>query len=141
MKMTLESQYKLFIESNPENSHWTYHEWLKWHSDKLAESIKNINPVVSDDFQIGPDGAYEATEDIYSPYCQECEACGEEGCCSALMCKQSESGDYCSGYLRDLRFGYHMHRWIENNLLFDIEEHQLAKYWEEYDKTFSKFYK
>ena len=60
--MTLESQYKLFIESNPENSHWTYHEWLKWHSDKLAESIKNINPVVSDDFQIGPDGAYEHIE-------------------------------------------------------------------------------
>jgi hypothetical protein len=141
MKMTLESQYKLFIESNPENAHWTYQEWLKWHSNKLAESIKNIEPRVSDDFQIGPDGAYEATEDTYGPYCRECEACGEEGCCSALLCKQSESGDYCSGYLRDLRFGYHMYRWVKNNLLFDLEEHQLVKYWEEYDKTFSKFHK
>ena len=141
MKMTLESQYKLFTESNPENAHWTYHEWLKWHSDKLGESIKNINPVVSDDFQIGPDGAYEETGDTYSPYCQECEACGEEGCCSALLCKHFESGDYCSGYLRDLRFGYHMHRWVENNLLFDLEEHQLAKYTEEYDRAFGNFYK
>ncbi len=139
--MTLESQYKLFIESNPENAHWTYQEWLKWHSNKLAESIKNIEPRVSDDFQIGLDGAYEATEDNDSTYCQECEACGEEGCCSALLCKQSESGDYCPGHLRDLRFGYHMYRWVENNLLFDLGEHQLVKYWEEYDKTFGKFYK
>ena len=139
--MTLESQYKLFIEENPENAHWTYVEWLKWHSNKLAESIKNIDPRVSDDFQIGPDGAYEATETTYGPYCRECEACGEEGCCSALMCKQSEKGDYCSGYLRDLRFGYHMHLWIENNIIWDLTEEQMSKYMEEYDKAFGKFYK
>lgn len=139
--MTLESQYKLFIEQNPEKAHWTYQEWLKWHSDKLAESIKNIDPAVSDDFQIGPDGAYETTGETYSPYCKECDACGEEGCCSPLMCRQSENGDYCSGYIRDLRFGYHMHRWIENNLLSDLEEHQVSKYIEEYDRAFGNFYK
>lgn len=41
--MTLESQYKQFIEQTPEKAHWTYQEWLEWHSDKLGESIKNIN--------------------------------------------------------------------------------------------------
>lgn len=29
--------------------------------------------------------------DEISPYCSECGACGEEGCCSPLICKQSEN--------------------------------------------------
>jgi len=37
-----------------------------------------------------------------SPYCSACGGCGEEGCCSPLMCKQSDNGDYCSTYLDDL---------------------------------------
>ena len=83
------------------------------------------------------------TENIkdYSPYCPECEACGEEGCCSALMCKQAENGDYCSKYLTDLRFGYYMQRWIENNLIKELTDEQQAKYNEEWDKAFDKFYK
>lgn len=61
---TLESQYKLFLEQNPDKAHWSYIMWLKWHGDnfRLAESIGEIDPVVSDDFQIGPNGAYEYTE-------------------------------------------------------------------------------
>ena len=71
--MTLESQYKMYIENNPANSHWTYDEWLKWHSQWLADSIRSIDPIVSDDFQIGPDGAYEATEEweLYQKYRDE----------------------------------------------------------------------
>lgn len=67
---TLQTQYKMYIENNPANSHWTYDEWLKWHSQWLAESIKNIDPTISDDFQIGPEGAYEATEEweLYQKY-------------------------------------------------------------------------
>lgn len=56
------SQYNYFIEQNPDKSHWTYHKWLKWHSEKLAESIKKSDPTISDRFQIGPDGAYEEEE-------------------------------------------------------------------------------
>lgn len=69
---TLETQYKMYLEKNPD-SKWTYDEWLKWHSEWLAESIKNIDPTVSDDFQIGPDGAYEATEEfeLYQKYTDE----------------------------------------------------------------------
>lgn len=48
-------------------------------------------------------------EDNYSPYCKVCGACGEDGCCSAMMCKQSPDGDYCQTYLNELRFGYLMY--------------------------------
>jgi hypothetical protein len=60
--MTLETQYRLYIENNPKNAHWTYAEWLKWHSDNLAKTIEEIDPKVSDDFQIGPNGAFEYEE-------------------------------------------------------------------------------
>ena len=71
--MTLESQYKLYIEQNPNHSHWTYVEWLRWHSDQIAEAIKSLEITISDDFQIGPDGAYEATDEfeLYERYCDQ----------------------------------------------------------------------
>ena len=70
---TLETQYKMFIKYNPKYSDWTYPEWLKWHSEQIAEAIANIELTVSDDFQIGSDGAYEATEewDLYQQYQDE----------------------------------------------------------------------
>ena len=72
--MTLESQYKMYIQNNPKDSHWTYNEWLSWHSKWLAESVKrDIDPTISDDFQIGPEGAYEATDEfkLYQKYRDE----------------------------------------------------------------------
>jgi len=52
--------------------------------------------------------APEPNEDNYSPYCKVCGACGEDGCCSAMMCKHSPDGDYCEHYLKELKFGYLM---------------------------------
>lgn len=49
------------------------------------------------------------TED-YSPYCKVCGGCGEDGCCSALMCEQSKDGDYCETYLTELKINYYCHR-------------------------------
>lgn len=46
--------------------------------------------------------------DELSPYCKICEACGIEGCCSPLACHHSPDGEYCKGYIKDLRFGYRM---------------------------------
>lgn len=60
---TLESQYKMFLEQNPDKYYWSYTEWFRWHGAKLGESISRIDPIVSDDFQIGPNGAYEHTEE------------------------------------------------------------------------------
>lgn len=77
----------------------------------------------------------------YSPYCPECGTCGEEGCCSALNCKQSENGSYCEGYLHDLKFGYYMNRWVENNLIKELTDEQQTKYNEEWHRAFDKFYK
>lgn len=41
-----------------------------------------------------------------SSYCKICSACGEEGCCSPLLCQQHKDGAYCDWYLRDLKYGY-----------------------------------
>lgn len=51
---TLETQYKNYIQENP-TSTLTYDEWL----DKKLWEI-----YVSDDFQIGPDGAFEYSDDV-----------------------------------------------------------------------------
>ena len=50
---TLESQYKNYLLENP-TSTLTYDEWL----DQLW------SPMISDNFQIGPDGAFEWDEDM-----------------------------------------------------------------------------
>jgi hypothetical protein len=87
---TLETQYKNFLSDNPD-SKITFEEWEKIWTSKyvntvsgIEEYIHNINnwrgsdlsdwdvtlmdglenepPYVSDDFQIGPDGAYEHSD-------------------------------------------------------------------------------
>ena len=57
-------KYKLFLEQNPDKHHWHYTDWLHWHSNKLRlrDVVDKVDPTVSDDFQIGPDGAYEHIE-------------------------------------------------------------------------------
>ena len=52
---TLESQYKNYLLENP-TSTLTYDEWL----DQLW------SPIISDNFQIGPDGAFEWVDEHYS---------------------------------------------------------------------------
>ncbi len=43
-------------------------------------------------------------DDFESPYCQKCSACGEDGCCSHLMCFSSliekSKCDYGGTYLK-----------------------------------------
>ncbi len=68
-----------------------------------------------------------------SLYCPVCDACGEEGCCSPLRCKQSPDGDYCNSYLRDLQFGYSMYTQLYDFIPKDKLE-------EVYDKTYERFY-
>jgi len=51
----------------------------------------------------------DTSEDHYSPYCKICDSCGEDGCCSAMSCKQSPDGDYCQSYLMELKFAYLMY--------------------------------
>ena len=55
--MTIQSLYIKYLEDNP-NVYCTYEQWLEF----MEQRNNNINPVVSDNFQIGPDGAYEHEE-------------------------------------------------------------------------------
>lgn len=79
-------------------------------------------------------------EQLQSPYCAICSACGVEGCCSPLSCHQHPDGDYCEGYLADLKFGYHMNVWFFNNILDKIPEELKKEYMKEWDEQYSHFY-
>jgi hypothetical protein len=58
--MTLEEQHKKFLLENPDIK-LTFIEWIRlFNSRTLPE---NFEPIVSDDFMIGPDGAFEYNED------------------------------------------------------------------------------
>jgi len=80
----------------------------------------------------------EKIENEYSPYCPVCSGCGEEGCCSPMICQQSSDGDYCKTYLKDLKFGYQMYKHIIK-LVSDDEKYkeQIDKLWHEtYDEIY-----
>jgi hypothetical protein len=81
----------------------------------------------------------EEDEENYSPYCPDCEACGEEGCCSALCCKHTETGHYCRGYLRDLKFGYAMYKDVYK--LIPEDEKTQAEFDRIWNENFEIFYK
>jgi hypothetical protein len=54
---TLQTQYKQWLQENPDQQ-LTYDEWFsKW-------GELNGLPIISDNFQIGPDGAFEWDEDM-----------------------------------------------------------------------------
>ena len=80
------------------------------------------------------------TDTEYSPYCKICEACGEEGCCSAMCCQQHPEGEYCQGYLMDLKFAYTMYREIYNMVSEDPKyKEKIEELWHQtYDNIYKK---
>jgi len=80
----------------------------------------------------------DKSEKNYSPYCKVCSGCGEEGCCSPMACEYSKDGAYCEKYLRDLKFGYLMHR-DTHDFLKDDEESK-KKIDEIFDKNWDLIY-
>ena len=75
-------------------------------------------------------------ENKYDPYCPICSGCGEDGCCQASICKMDVNGSYCQTYLKDLKLGYEMDRWFQNNLYDKLDD----KLKEEYDKMWDTTY-
>ena len=76
----------------------------------------------------------------YSPYCKECGGCGEEGCCSPMMCTQSPNGDYCQTYLIDLQLGYLMDKYFMENIYNDLDEGQKHRYDAEWNRVYDELY-
>jgi len=60
-----------------------------------------------------------------------------------MACEQDPNGDYCKGYLKDLKHGYVMNEWVQKNLLNEelIPKELIEKYNEEWDKTYDNIYK
>jgi hypothetical protein len=59
---TLQTQYKNYLKENPDST-LTFDEWFKkW--GEINNLPINFEPYISDDFQIGPDGAFEYTDDM-----------------------------------------------------------------------------
>lgn len=56
---TLKKQYLDWLKEN-DPIFITYDVWLR---DVLGKQLEHFIPIVSDDFQIGPDGAYEHGEE------------------------------------------------------------------------------
>ena len=78
-------------------------------------------------------------EEYTSPYCPVCDACGEDGCCSAMSCQQHPDGHYCKTYLRDLKFGYRMYKELMRLIEDDKKyKEQVDKIW---DETYDGIYK
>lgn len=79
-------------------------------------------------------------EENYNPYCPVCSGCGEEGCCSPLMCKQSPDGSYCESYLRELRMGYHLHQWFEQTIYGELTQEQKDRFDKKWDELYDLYH-
>jgi len=80
-------------------------------------------------------------EEKYSPYCPACSACGEEGCCSPLMCTQAPDGHYCQSYLIHLQIAYRMDKYFMENIYDDLDEGTKHRYDMEWDRVYDQTYK
>jgi len=60
----LETQYQNYLKENPD-SQLTYEQWIELKFKTPPDAISGgFQPTVSDNFQIGPDGAFEYDDDI-----------------------------------------------------------------------------
>lgn len=75
------------------------------------------------------------------PYCEICSGCGEEGCCSPLICEQHPKGDYCKSYLRDLKFGYAMTKIFQEEIYEKMSEELKREYDKRWDEEYDRRYK
>lgn len=80
-----------------------------------------------------------------SPYCKDCRACGEEGCCSPLMCfsklVEKNTCMYGKDYLKDIRVALEFSEWVISH----VDKHDILtvkdanrKYREILDKVYGR---
>lgn len=80
-----------------------------------------------------------------SPYCKDCRACGESGCCSPLNCfsklVEKDTCMYGKGYLLDIQIALEFSEWVISHVdEYDILTVKDAnrKYRELIDKIYHK---
>lgn len=75
----------------------------------------------------------------YSPYCSECGACGESGCCPAYMCTMDDRCDYKQTYLREFRERYSL---VEEfyEKIYDKLPQDLKEEWDKIENTNWEFW-
>lgn len=72
----------------------------------------------------------------YSPYCPVCSGCGEDGCCSAVNCKQHPDGHYCETYLKELKLSYSILKNLEEVIFKDENKEKYKELIDHYDYFF-----
>jgi len=100
-----------------------------------------INWIKTGDVKESWANSTNSKQNYNSPYCSVCDACGEEGCCSALACQQSKDGDYCESYLRDLKFHYALEKWASNEIIRKLPKDLQKKYNDKWDDLWEIYYK
>ena len=75
----------------------------------------------------------------YNPYCKVCTGCGEDGCCSALICEMSPEGEYCETYLKDLELSHRCFKEIWDRFSDDERVDKIIG--EIFDKNYDIVYK
>ena len=60
--------------------------------------------------------------DLINPYCEECDACGEDGCCSGASCKKLKC-KYGETYNKD----YIFYKELANMVTELMEDHKNGK--------------
>lgn len=73
-------------------------------------------------------------EDEYDVQCPRCGSCGEDGCCSALICakKNMVGGQYCESNFKEIEFWYKL-----GKRLYDKSPDE-SVFDEVYDEVFRK---
>lgn len=76
----------------------------------------------------------------YTPYCDVCSGCGEEGCCSPMMCDMSPDGSYCNTYLRDLKYTYDTYHKVMDSIYDTLSIENKEKMDEIINNNIDKWY-
>lgn len=84
----------------------------------------------------------------YNPYCELCTSCGEEGCCSPMMCmykcmvtERPKKCKYGSGYYDDIKFSYLLNREYEEEI-YKLKEKEITteQFLENVEKKWHEIY-
>ena len=75
------------------------------------------------------------------PYCMKCESCGETGCCPPVICQGGEDCEYPEANMRELKFGWSMDKYFQNEIYPHLTPELQAKYDNKWDIEYDRWHK